>query len=331
MSKPEIPAIEEIKLSTLVRDIALSGRSEKEIAANAKELAPMMADGWSPSQPGEYFERGGKKHLVAGFTRTEAALSIGQKIGYFVAVPDNATELRLACIRTNAGKPISPFEQGRIFSAMEKGTDAETAKAGEEILAPMKHADIAKAAGKTPQWISRCIAIFQNPPAIAELIASGKVSANVADKANQLQKDEGKRLSWLKKAIKSAESEGKESASMKHLDAHRADFAPLKAKPAAPPPEPKEKEDDEPGKEDKKEKNSDENTTPPPPPPKGQPQGEMDLGTSKPSEKPKPSAKKLRAAIEEIVGDWSDGLTKAPSSGDCERLVDALVKISLPF
>lgn len=230
MPKTELPAIEEIKLSSLEIDYTLAGRSEKEVKANAKELAPMLAAGWSPSQPGEYFERGGKKHLAAGFTRTAAAIMNDHKVGYFVRVPDIASELRTTAIRTNASKPISPFEQGRIYAAMRDGTKAEDSQVGEEVLTPMKEAEIAKVVGKKPQWINACIGIFESPEELHPFIENGQVSANVIKRASELVKhDEKKLIRAVKMIVKHAEGQGRCPATMKDLEACRPDFAPFKA------------------------------------------------------------------------------------------------------
>jgi len=135
----KLPKIEEIHLADLKIDIALSGRTEKEIAANAKALAPMLksTDGWSPNQPGQYFVRNDEKHLAAGFTRAEAARSLGMTGGYFVQVPDDRQTLRTACITSNAGRPVSAYEQGRVFAAMRDGDDVETLEAGQTALDAM--------------------------------------------------------------------------------------------------------------------------------------------------------------------------------------------------
>ena len=223
------PIIEEIPLASLVQNLALAGRSQKEISENAKALKPLMANGWSQSQPGAYFERNGEKHLLAGFTRTKAAMDAGHKTGFFVKVADSAADNRLACIRTNAGKPISPYEQGRVYAAMRDGLPPEMAKVGEEVMDPMKLDDIAKAAGCSRQWVDSCICIFEQPPEIGALIEENKVSAAIVNRSNQLVKDPVKRLKFLNAAVAEAKSDGKETATMKHLDAVRPKFAPLKA------------------------------------------------------------------------------------------------------
>jgi hypothetical protein len=230
MSKDTLQIVP-IKLSELVIDNSLSGRSEKEIRDNAKALLPMLdaVGGWDPNQPGQFFVRGGKKHLAAGFTRTAAALLGGYKEGYFIERPDDRSSLRISCITSNAGQPVSQFEQGRIYAAMRDGDDPTKLSKGQEILAPMAPKDIAAAVGYTRQHVEKCICVFSSPPEIAELIQSEQISPNIVARAAQLVKDEGKRVKFLKAAVKVAKAEGKETATLKHLDAVRPEFAPLKA------------------------------------------------------------------------------------------------------
>lgn len=225
------PTIVEIKLATLVKDFALAGRSEKEVKQNATELRPMMRGGWSPSQPGEFFIRDGKNHLAAGFTRTTAAEMEDLKTGYFVEINDDPASLRTVCIRTNASKSIKPFEQGRIYAAMAKGTDPETAEAGTAILSPMTLVQISEEVGKKPQWIGACIAIFESPEEIHDYIETGAIAANVVKRVGELvQRDPKKWTRAVKMIVKHAADEGKATATMKDLEVCRPDFAPLKAK-----------------------------------------------------------------------------------------------------
>lgn len=238
MAKNLVPLIVSLKLSTLQINPALSGRSDKEIKENAKQLAPIMAafGSWNPTRPGQYFMRDGKPHLSEGFTRVAAAISLGYKEGYFAECEDNPAALRIACITSNSGRPISLYEQGRVYSGMRDGGDPAITPKGQEIIAPMTPIQIAETVGYSRQHIDNCIAIFLSSPEIAELINSGKISAGVATLARQHIKDDKKRLAYLKAAIAVAKTEGKECATFNHLKAVRADHAPLKTKPTTPAP-----------------------------------------------------------------------------------------------
>lgn len=333
MPKTELPAIEEIKLSSLEIDYTLAGRSEKEVKANAKELAPMLAAGWSPRQPGEYFERGGKKHLAAGFTRTAAAIMNDHKVGYFVRVPDVASELRTTAIRTNASKPISPFEQGRIYAAMRDGTKAEDSQVGEEVLAPMKEAEIAKVVGKKPQWINACIGIFESPEELHPFIENGQVSANVIKRASELVKhDEKKLIRAVKMIVKHAEGEGKATATMKDLEVCRPDFAPLKAAKVEKPAK-AEKPAESASVPENEEK-----------PDSGEPDGESERTQPELFANPEhqPAKKASKKTVEHVRGDlnrimekWGEDTAVSWSDSDLDQILDALTdyvtKADAPF
>lgn len=226
--------IQKIPLKELVVDIGLSGRSQKEINQNAKSLSPEIkaAKGWDRAQPGQFFTRNGERHLAAGFTRKAASELEGFDFGYFVEVKDEPEKLRTAAIRTNSGKPISAYEQGRIYIQMRDGTPEEQSKNAEKgaiIFGQMTTTEIATEVGKTKQHIENCIAIFSETPEIGELLEQGLVSANVVVRAQQLVKADGKRFSMLKAAIAQAKEDGKECATPKHLAAVQSRFVPVKA------------------------------------------------------------------------------------------------------
>lgn len=358
MSKTTLPVIVELKLATLIKDYALAGRSEKEIRDNAKDLAPMLAGGWSPSQPGEYFVRDGKNHLAAGFTRTAAAEINELKTGFFVEIPDDAATLRTVCIRTNASKAIKPFEQGRIYAAMEAGTDVATAQPGEPILEPMTQKQIAEAVGKKVQWIGACISIFQSPEEIHPLIEDGRVSAGVVKRARELVKDEKKLVRFVKAIVKKADDDGKQTATFQHLDAVRPEFAPLKAKTKGEP-----AKAEAPAKAEKPAKG----TNTPENPQTGQneapvnesghsggssesPQPSSQPASSSPAEQPElfgndapqPTGKKskltpdkLRAGLKDVIEKWGEDTAVSFSDSDLDQLLDSLAehfaKVSAPF
>lgn len=348
------PVIVELKLATLIKDYALAGRSEKEIKENAKDLAPMLAGGWSPSQPGEFFIRDGKPHLAAGFTRTAAAEMNELKTGFFVEIPDDAATLRTVCIRTNASKAIKPFEQGRIYAAMEKGTDITTAEAGAEILPPMTQKQIAEAVGKKVQWIGACISIFESPEEIHPLIEEGRVSAGVVKRARELVKDEKKLIRFVKAIVKKADEDGKQTATFQHLDAVRPEFAPLKAKASKETPAKAEKpakganapESEEAGTggdsgEDSGQSGDSTETQSEPETGKtgygksAQPElfGKTDDAPA--AKKSKLTPEKMRAELLVVVNSWCDETSNSPTDPELDQLLDALTewfgKLGSPF
>lgn len=276
--------ITNLPIKSLVILPELSGRNKKEISANAKALAPMMeaAGGWDEAQPGQIFIRDGKPHLLAGFTRAAACEISGIKNGWFAEVKDDPSSIRTACLRTNLGKPISAFEQGRIYTAMRDGTNPETAEKGAVILAPMEIKSIAAETGYTSQHIADCIAIFSETPEIGELIQEGKVSSGIVVKARQLVKADGKRLAFLKAAVAEAKRDGKECATMQHLKAVQPDFVQLKVEtPDKPKDDKKTAENGDTA--DKEEKPAGEASEKQDKPSPQTPQSTMDLGTPEPA------------------------------------------------
>ncbi len=217
--------IESLALNSFIVDEQLSGRTSKEIATNAAELAPIMAAAgkWLESEPGEYFVRDGKNHLRTAFTRRQAAINLGWTEGLFVQVEDEPLSNLLACVRTNTGRGISAYQQGKVYAELRDGTpdyDAETGRS------PMDIKDIAKLTGKSFVWISQCLGIFESTPEIGALILADKISAGVAIKAKQIVKDDNKRFQMLESAVAEAVIEGKQRASESHLDAVKHKYLP---------------------------------------------------------------------------------------------------------
>lgn len=223
----------QIPLDELEINIVYSGRTEKEINANAKELVEVKAKGWDEAQPGQVFKRDDKWHLAAGFTRRAAALAGGHKTGYFIEIPDEPARLRSVAIRSNSGKPISSLAKGHIFLAMRAGSDVEKLAAGEVALPPMTSQEIADEVGCTRQMVDTCIALAESCPEIQEMIEAGLVATSIVKRSRELAKgDEKLQIKALKAAIRKAKEDGKETATMQHFDAIKAEVFPLKAAPS---------------------------------------------------------------------------------------------------
>ncbi len=335
MSKiQEIPVPQKVRLSELIVDISFSGRNQKEITANAKTLAPAVKSkqGWDPTQPGAIFIRDGKKHLVRGFTRVAACELEGFKEGFFFEVADDPAALRTEAIRSNMGKPISLFEQGRIYCQMRDGTNAEDAKIGEAVLAAMKISDIAREVGYTVQHVSNCVVIFEETPEIRALLLEGLASNNIALRARQLVKDDAKRFQFLKAAIADAKKEGKETATMKNLDAVRPRFAPLRA--AIPPKAGAPSNSSKNPPSDQEEKSSTSPQQEVPAPESENPEQPLLNVLGAPSENSS-SKKSLSSATKgmlvALINKWGDECGVAMSDDDINALIDALEEAAIPF
>jgi len=244
-TKPTPPEIKSIKFSELVIDPIYSGRDEKEITANSKELAPQFTDGWDVTQPGQYFiGDDGKKHLVAGFTRVEAAKSVGLKCGYFVKSDGSEVYHLTSCLRTNGGKPISRVAQGELFISLRDGAVADDFKFGiaekdeDWKRKPMTLEEIAAlpGVGKSTEHIKQCILVAEDP-VFAESQDAISVNAFVSARNLVNKHHEGNEMKLRKvvaAALAEANRDGKDKATPKHFDAIKAQFIPEKKLVAAP-------------------------------------------------------------------------------------------------
>jgi len=228
------------KFSELVIDPILSGRSPKEIRENAKSLAKeMQAHGeWDSMQPGQVFlGEDDKLHVCAGFTRIAAAQSLEWKGGYFFEVPKvDPIEIRLKCITTNGGKPVSRMEQGKVFAALQNGvvsddfagSVADPKNVKDWKVQPMTFQEIADKIGKSGEHVRQCIMLNElENEGIKAMIEADEISTNVIVVAmGWAKKNENLALRILKAAQKEANGE---KVTKKHLDAVKADLVKEKA------------------------------------------------------------------------------------------------------
>jgi len=241
-TKTTPPEIERLKFSALVINPVYSGRSEKEIAENAKEKAKELAafGGWNPAMPGHYFiDPEGKKVLLAGFSRVEGSKINGEKEGYFVKVDGDEVDHLLACETTNSVKPLSPLSRGARYAQLRDGAIADDfagaiadpAKPEDWKRQPMTLAQIGERIGKTGEWVRRCIVLFESPEPIRELLETNQISVKVVEKSKALadrhhEGSESKQLAMCKRAAANARADNKETATEKHFDAIKAEFTP---------------------------------------------------------------------------------------------------------
>lgn len=335
-TKTQPIAPEQIKLSDLVIDETLSGRSAKEIRDNAKSLAPEMEafGAWDEKQPGQYFVgEDGKPHLCAGFTRVAAAQSLGYKHGYFFRDESDIVSRRLKCVTTNGGKPVSRFEQGRVYSALIAGVVADDFAGAiadpknkkDWKVQPMDANEIAAKIGKTRQHICDCITIFESPEEVGAMIESDEISSGIVVTARQWAKDDdAKMIRILKSAIRNA---GGEKATKKHMDAIKSEFVKQKAVSAS---------DGAPNT----------NTPPEPEKPHSEPHGAKDDVSSEPSEPPqlefppepevvvvKPPTKKesktIRDAAMAVILKWAEETSNAVSDEEASLLIESMTEAGL--
>lgn len=243
MSTKPTPTPVYLKFSELVVDPILSGRSKKEITENAKSLAKEMeAFGeWDAMQPGQVFTgEDGKLHLCAGFTRLAAATALGYKGGYFFEIPKaDPLDIRLKCITTNGGKPVSRLEQGKLFSVLKEGLVADDFAGAvadpknpkDWKMQPMTDAEIADKIGKSGEHVRQCVMITEiENEELREMLDSDAISTNsIVVAMGWAKQNENLALRIIKRAQREA---GNDRVTKKHLDAIKGEFTTLKAVPA---------------------------------------------------------------------------------------------------
>lgn len=346
MTTPKTTAPVYYKFSDLDIDPILSGRSDKEIRDNAKSLAPEMAaaGGWDAMQPGQVATgANGKPRVVAGFTRIAASQLNGEKGGYFFEI-EGASELdlRLKCIATNGGKPVNRFQQGALFQMLRggivaddfKGTLADPKNPDHWKIPPMSDVQIGEKVGKNREHIRQCVIIFESSPDIRVLIETDQISYGVVEKARSWARDKEtgiiddvKALKALRGAIREA---GGERVTLKHLEAVKAQFFPLRAVSKDKPkdkPKDKKKDEGEGGDENNGDTGEREESDRPERETSGEPQEELNLGLS---DAPKPPTPKkgegIRAELVAVITKFNaERGTGQMDKTEIENLTDWLI------
>ncbi len=342
MSTKTAPTPTYYKFSELIIDPSLSGRSEKEIRDNAKQLAPIIdaSGGWDAMQPGQVEVNGdGKPRVLAGFTRIAAEQVNGRKGGWFFQVdPKGELEARLKCLTTNEGKPISRLHQGELFKSLVNGVvaddfagaTADPANVKDWKIQPMDEKDIAAKIGKSAEHVRQCIVIHDASPEIRELIESDAISHNIVIVADNWAKhDPAKALKILKAAVR--EADGKK-ATKTHMDAIKPQFVEQKAVTS------KTKKADaasESGK-DESESENEADTKETEPDDSGGTREPQELNLEAPPVTPKQASKKelksIREAVMTVVLETDTEIDDDLATRIVDRLIDAkLIVESAPF
>lgn len=330
------------KFSELDINPSLSGRSDKEIRENAKLLAKEMeAHGeWDVLQPGQVAAvKDGNPRVVAGFTRIAAAQLCGYKGGWFFEIEDaSELDLRLKCITTNGGKPVNRFQQGCLFQLLGAGvaaddfagTTGDPAKPEDWKIAPMNDTRIAEKIGMSREHVRQCIVICESSPDIRTLIETDQISYNVVVKARTWAKgehgviDDVKALKALRGAIREA---GGEKVTLKHLEAVKATYFPLKAvwKKKG-----KEKVDDPDAKDEKKENTGDSGHDEERGSGGSEPQ-ELNLGATDSPKPPTPKrADNIRAELVALLTKFDGKISNVDSLADW-LIVSGVIVAEMPF
>ncbi|WP_175795482.1 ParB/RepB/Spo0J family partition protein [Burkholderia multivorans] len=181
--------------------------------AHIEDLAQsMLVNGFYQDKPlaGYAAEEKGEKviYLTDGHCRLDAAdlaNSRGASIATFPMVIKPAStsleDLTVALVRSNTGKPLTPYETGVVCKRLEGfGWETDT---------------IAERLGYTETYVSQLLALMGAPIEIRRMVQAGKLSAENALKI--LSKYGSEAVAVLSTAEKNAERSGKTRITAAHL------------------------------------------------------------------------------------------------------------------
>ena len=155
----------------------------------------------------------GKLYLTDGHCRRAAAIMAIEKYGadkdMLVPVKTEArdaseADMVFSQIVRNSGKPLTPFEQGKVFKRL--------IELGWETI------NIARQAGFSKKHVDNLLTLHEAPEPLKEHVRKGEVSATMATQA--IQKNRGDveaAAADVDEAVKKAKAAGKEKATAKDL------------------------------------------------------------------------------------------------------------------
>lgn len=190
---------------------------DPENIAHVERLAKSIAEvGVKESLTVKYED--GKLWLTDGHCRRAASLLAIDKYGapkdLLIPVKTEGrdaseADMVFSQIVRNSGKPLTPFEQGRVFVRLsELGWERD---------------QIALKAGLSRKHVDNLITLHQAPEPVKEAVAKGEVAATLVTQViNQNRGDVEAAASDISAAIEKAKSEGKGRATAKDLPLKRA-------------------------------------------------------------------------------------------------------------
>lgn len=110
----------------------------------------------------------------------------------------------------NSGKPLTPFEQGKVFKRL--------------LDLGWSEKEIAAKAGKSQTWITQLLSLQAQPEAVKSLVRSGAVSATLASAVAKESHDDGETVEKLTNAVETAKAAGKSRATAKHVRGPKRDI-----------------------------------------------------------------------------------------------------------
>lgn len=178
--------------------------------AHVEQLAASIAE-VGVKEPLTVYWEGGEAWLSDGECRLRATLLAISKGVEVKTVPcktedrfgNDADKLFSQIIR-NSGKPFSQMEQAKVYKRL--------------VDMGWQQGDIAKKAGVSPARISQILDLLTMPEPIKAMVVNGSVSASMAV-ATLKEHNGAKAVQVLQDAVAVANSEGKEKALPRHVEA----------------------------------------------------------------------------------------------------------------
>jgi ParB/RepB/Spo0J family partition protein len=109
----------------------------------------------------------------------------------------------------NSGKPLTPFEQGKVFKRL--------------LDLGWTEKEIATKAGRSQTWITDLLTLQAQPEAVKSLVRSGAVSATLATSVAKGSESDGETVEKLTSALETAKAAGKTRATAKHVNGPKRD------------------------------------------------------------------------------------------------------------
>jgi ParB family transcriptional regulator, chromosome partitioning protein len=199
----------------VVRDGWNTREQTEELIAHIDSLAQSIAE-VGVKEPLTVFWEDGKAYVTDGHCRLAASIrAIEHYKSELKTIPvksegrySSEADRVLSQLVRNQGKPLTPFEKGKVFKRL--------------IDLGWQQNDIAKKVGLSPARVSQCLELQTLPAELKDLVVQGKVSASMAlDMLKEADGNVKAVLARLNGAVIVAASEGRKRALPRDTGEHK--------------------------------------------------------------------------------------------------------------
>jgi ParB-like chromosome segregation protein Spo0J len=181
--------------------------NDPENAAHIEGLATSIAE-LGVKQPLTIYQDAGIFYVSDGHCRLKAVRLAIERGAEIKTVPvqledrySNEADRIFSQIVRNSGKPLAPFEMGRVFKRL--------------VAFGWTIEEISKKSGINRGWVSELLELQASAAEVQEMVVTGKVSATLA--IERLKTDGDRAGAVLTQAVATAEAAGKTRATKKHI------------------------------------------------------------------------------------------------------------------